>query len=216
MRPHRQPPPLFPSLEANDNSSEGARGFDNSRLYQTPDTYAHRGDVEMMSVESGQGTTGGPRLGGHYTGEYTPPSHVAAGAVGRRLDLTMPPRFALAREEAGPSGIAESQQPDGIDAYYAPLTRKQQQQRLPSSPDGLDDPVYQESSFPTPVGGLANVQQEEIQVDQDFVLSLRQEGELETLTRKAMKDAREAWKQITMDYLHKQVAGLEQDEWMYS
>ncbi|KAJ2533463.1 hypothetical protein EV175_007081, partial [Coemansia sp. RSA 1933] len=79
-------------------------------------------------------------------------------------------------------------------------------------------------SFPKPVGftdlSKQDVEEqeegEELQVDQDFVLSLRQEGELETLTRKATKDAHGAWKKMTMDYLHKQVDSLEQDEWMYT
>ncbi|KAJ2854163.1 hypothetical protein GGI22_004589 [Coemansia erecta] len=226
MRPHRQAPPSFPSLDPNEE--EDTQRIGNEQLYQTPDTYTRR-DVEMMSVDRNDAaarSTGGPRLGGHYTGVYTPPTQVAAGAVGRRLDLAaIPPRFALAHEveeeEARPSGT------DSMEDYYAPLARKQPP-RQPSSPD---DPMYQtgEGSFPTPAG-FARLQQQqqqplqaqpqedngEVQVDQDFVLSLRQEGELEALTRKAMKDARGAWKQMTMDYLHKQVAGLEEDEWMYT
>ncbi|KAJ1795045.1 hypothetical protein LPJ59_004417 [Coemansia sp. RSA 2399] len=224
MRPHRQAPPSFPSLDPSEE--EETHRVDNEHLYRTPDTYAHR-DVEMMSVDSNDAaarSTDGPRLGGHYTGRYTPPTQVAAAAVGRRLDLAaLPPRFALAHEEEqeeveGHSGIGD------MEDYYASLTRKQPL-RQPSSPN---DPMYQtgEGSFPTPAG-FARLQQQqqppeqsqedgEVQVDQDFVLSLRQEGELEALTRKAMKDARGAWKQMTMDYLHKQVAGLEQDEWMYT
>ncbi|KAJ2551774.1 hypothetical protein EV175_003569, partial [Coemansia sp. RSA 1933] len=107
MRPSNRP--TIPSLEdSNEGREEPQEGLDINQQYQyqTPDSYAHRGggDVEMMSVDSNDPRlSGGPRLGAHYTGEYTPPSQVAAGAVGRRLDLAMPPRFALAPAEVSDS-----------------------------------------------------------------------------------------------------------------
>ncbi|KAJ2798437.1 hypothetical protein H4R20_004823 [Coemansia guatemalensis] len=63
---------------------------------------------------------------------------------------------------------------------------------------------------PTPFGNQSNAA-----VDEDFMLNLNQEGDLERLTRKAMNDANGAWKQLTMDILRKQLASLDEDEWMY-
>ncbi|KAI9502044.1 hypothetical protein GGI25_004556 [Coemansia spiralis] len=118
---------------------------------------------------------------GSYS-DSTPPTQVAAMAVGRRLELA-PPRFQL--------------QPS---AFPTPTTAN------PPGHEMSDQPV---NTTPMDI-------QSKKQVDQDFILSLHQEGDLETLSRKAVKDARGAWKQLTMDSLKKQVASLEQDEWMYN
>ncbi|KAJ2762872.1 hypothetical protein H4S06_000408 [Coemansia sp. BCRC 34490] len=248
MRPQRQQPSPFPfpngSGSSNSSNTSDRHGLETpgiagsqrqqqqQQLYQTPDNSHGREDTdaEMMSVDSYnyQGQTSGPRLGGRFSNDYTPPSQVAAAAVGRRLDLGMAPRFAVPREsvvEAGAGANSGSGEgigaQDQLDAEYYSLGGSQLDQ-LPSSPEGLlDSPGHLEGgSFSTPAGFAGHVPQgekeEEEQVDQDFVLSLRQEGELEALTRKAIKDGRGAWKKMTMDYLHKQVDSLEQDGWMYS
>ncbi|KAJ2659521.1 hypothetical protein IWW48_003467 [Coemansia sp. RSA 1200] len=240
MRPQRQQPSPFPlpngsGSSNNSNTSDrhgletpGIAGNQQQQLYQTPD-YSHGRedtDAEMMSVDgyNYEGQTSGPRLGGRFSNDYTPPSQVAAAAVGRRLNLGMAPRFAVPREnilETGAganSGGGEGGAQDQLDAEFYSSGGSQLGQ-LPSSPEGLlDSPGHLEGgSFSTPAGFVGHVPQEkeEAQVDQDFVLSLRQEGELEALTRKAIKDGRGAWKSMTMDYLHKQVDSLEQDGWMY-
>ncbi|KAJ2079391.1 hypothetical protein H4R24_003806 [Coemansia sp. RSA 988] len=86
--------------------------------------------------------------------------------------------------------------------------------------DAIDSPQQQQYNGtivqqiadgpPTPFGNQSNEA-----VDEDFMLNLNQEGDLERLTRKAMNDANGAWKQLTMNILRKQLASLDEDEWMY-
>ncbi|KAJ2822019.1 hypothetical protein IWW50_004397 [Coemansia erecta] len=175
----------------------------------------------------------------------TPASRVAAGAVGRRLDLA-PPQFALHQP---PAGRILSDGMDGPSAFATPVVQQPQlsndwsyqtppelgaQKPAPhihGEPDDDWSPAAV-GSMMTPPGqfsGSSNsiIQQQGIDgpptpfgaqpnvVDQDFILNLNQEGDLERLTRKAEADIKGAWKQLTMDALKRQVASLEDDKWMF-
>ncbi|KAJ2452926.1 hypothetical protein EV183_002595 [Coemansia sp. RSA 2336] len=184
----------------------------------------------------------------------TPASRIAAGAVGRRLDLA-PPRFALHQPPSFDLGYqAAVEEAAGASAFATPVT--QQQQQLYAATNGAEplDWDYQtppetgvlkqaihmhheqdhewspaiNSSLtpsgslngglghpnadgpPTPFGNQQNA------IDQDFILNLNQEGDLEQLTRKAESDIKTAWKPLTMNALRKQIASLEDDDWMFA
>ncbi|KAJ2722682.1 hypothetical protein GGI07_003145 [Coemansia sp. Benny D115] len=58
-------------------------------------------------------------------------------------------------------------------------------------------------------------EQPEDAVDKDFILNLQQEGDLERLTRKAVLEAKTAWKKETMQVLRTHVDSLQDDIWLY-
>ncbi|KAJ1722727.1 hypothetical protein LPJ61_005899 [Coemansia biformis] len=183
------------------------------------------------------GSTGEHRLGAGLHPSGTPASRIAAAAVGRRLDLgpppPLPPPFPLAlhtpaaaplpRFSLGGRSPPISSSPEH-SAFTTPFMHQHSGHGElgwgsaggRGSAAGRGDwisPVGQADQHmadgpPTPFGTQ--------EVDEDFVLNLNQEGDLERLTRKAVDEARTAWKPLVMDSLKKQLASLDEDEWMYS
>ncbi|KAJ1752679.1 hypothetical protein LPJ55_001321 [Coemansia sp. RSA 990] len=217
---------------------------------ETPVGQLHGLETHQMEMDSMHG------LGADSYTTGTPASRIAAGAVGRRLDLA-PPRFALHQPPSFDLGYpAAVEEAAGSSAFATPVMQ-QQQQRLYAATNGTEplDWDYQtppETGVPKPAmhmhhaeqdhewspainssltpsrclnGGLGHSNadgpptpfgNQQNAIDQDFILNLNQEGDLEQLTRKAENDIKSAWKPLTMSALRKQIASLEDDDWMFA
>ncbi|KAJ2384435.1 hypothetical protein H4S02_004815 [Coemansia sp. RSA 2611] len=171
----------------------------------------------------------------------TPASRIAAGAVGRRLDLA-PPQFGLHPPPSFSGQALAGNDMGGSSAFTTPVMQQASNSADPRS-WGYHTPPERESQPglyaheehdgwspmistvtptnqlgmgqsadgpPTPFGAQPHA------VDQEFILNLNQEGDLERLTRKAECDLKSAGKQLAMDELRKQVASLEDDEWIFA
>ncbi|KAJ2714104.1 hypothetical protein H4R19_001900 [Coemansia spiralis] len=171
-----------------------------------------------------EGPRSGFQLGSALLPSGTPASRIAAAAIGRRLDLgpssfslahgaaAAPPGFSLGRLSPGASGSLNSSPQHSAFATPIPHQRGMlwdADQELGGGRDKWTPLGKQHAADgpPTPFGTQA--------VDEDFILNLNQEGDLERLTRKAVEEVRTAWKPLAMDALRKQVASLDDDEWMH-
>ncbi|KAJ2775165.1 hypothetical protein IWQ56_000220 [Coemansia nantahalensis] len=172
------------------------------------------------------GSSGGLRLGSSLLPSGTPATRIAAAAVGRRLDWGAP-SFSLARGAVPlpPPGFDLGRQSPATSvggshsplhsAFATPVAHQHglewgSDQELADARGGWTplSGKHIADGPPTPFGARA--------VDEDFILNLHQEGDLERLTRKAVSEARTAWKPLAMDALRKQVASLDADEWIHS
>ncbi|KAJ2848338.1 hypothetical protein J3B02_003975 [Coemansia erecta] len=162
-------------------------------------------------------------LGEHSTGNRTPATQIAQGAIGRRLNLEsmgqrlqqqhqhqqMPEEY---RPEHPMASIIQEDMSQSVagpmsSAFATPLQRPFYGELI----DDLD-------GFETPSRDNQREHEEKQKnaVDVDFILNLNQEADLERLTRRAVAEGKLAWKKETMAVLKKQVEGLNEDSWMYN
>ncbi|KAJ2156574.1 hypothetical protein GGF46_005097 [Coemansia sp. RSA 552] len=170
----------------------------------TPDwaneRYGHNPTSNDEVTPAQQGPEGGGHLGG-MAGQWasgTPASRVAAAAMGRRLELGTSHGFGAADEPQG-------------SAFATPVVRGQTQRW--DTPEGFG---WVEEETPADGRGVPAAGESRQEVDGEFILSLGEEAQLEKLTRKAQREIREAWRPMAMDALRRQVASLDEDEWMYN
>ncbi|KAJ1882308.1 hypothetical protein H4R99_003898 [Coemansia sp. RSA 1722] len=156
-------------------------------------------------------------LGEHSTGNRTPATQIAQGAIGRRLDLEgmgqqhrqIPvypaehPMASMIQEDVSLS-IGDDRH---MGAFTTPV-HGQFYSELADSPEAL-------VATPSMVGQGEQVGKQNA-VDPDFILNLNQEADLERLTKRAVAECAQAWKKETMQALKAQVDGLNEDSWMYS
>ncbi|KAI7835209.1 hypothetical protein BX661DRAFT_168367 [Kickxella alabastrina] len=176
--------------------------YDDNDSYRTPDGQHYSGQRH-------------PELGQFSIGNTLSNPAAVAAPVGRRLNLEGIERVAAPQFSMYSQHAPTSPQHDSHSSAFATPIMHQHHYRMGA---GTQDMNMYETPVATKQTNVALQSEAEMKtelVDEDFILNLRQEGDLARLTRKAVEDTKTAWKKETMQRLRAQVASLDDDAWMY-
>ncbi|KAJ1961837.1 hypothetical protein GGI12_003020 [Dipsacomyces acuminosporus] len=240
----RSPPPPFPALGKSLNMAHRAYDDDDDDDMETP-TVSGNSSRQYMNAERPlpppppQFTLHQPEFNSQHQGPedassaFTTPiqqqqqQYMASMDTAEFLGRAISPEDSMQRfnnhraqgnhmrrfELAGRLNMADSYEEyeDGDESMITPVGRPGDAQPL-SLP--LDDDSSNSAYFTTPT--RQGEEDTPAEVDPDFILNLNQEGDLERLTRKAVNDAKGAWKKEIMNKLRQEVDHLDQDQWLFS
>ncbi|KAI8319104.1 hypothetical protein GQ54DRAFT_51476 [Martensiomyces pterosporus] len=226
----RSPPPPFPGFGNNQqlDDMETPSGSGNGRMgYAPPPRFTlHQPLPQQQEAGGGEASSAfttpiqQQQLGGVDTGDllYRGPAPEDSMQRFQHRPQDRRHQFELAGLGMQHSDFDEDDSVLG-DSSITPLGKPGGPPPLPLSLDNADSAYYTTPTRPEDANSDMQAQQAEeavVEVDQDFILNLNQEGDLERLTRKAVGETRVAWKKEIMGRLRQEVDQLDEDQWLFA